>query len=124
MTPCRQRPRRAGYSLLEMLVAFTLLGIGLAGLGPLVVMQVKLSRRLARANPNDYEVANDPISTATPPQLNTTAVPYLCPYDPNPDHPSMTYFLAPPVAQYGIVDASLPPSTQWLRKSACLRRFP
>jgi hypothetical protein len=107
---------RAGYSFLEMTVAFTLLGIGLAGLCPLMVMQLKLSRRLARVNPSDYEAANVPISTATAPQPYTTAVPYLCPYDPNPDHPSMIYYLAPPTAQYGSVDAMLPPTTQWLRK--------
>ncbi len=108
--------KRGGFSFLEMLVAFTLLGMGLAGLGPLVVMQLKLSRRLARVKPTDAEVANQPISTATPPQPYTTAVPYLCPFDPNPDHPSMTYYLAPPVAQYGTVDSMLPATTQWLRK--------
>src|SRR5689334_7334906 len=43
------RPRRGrrGFSLLEVQVAFVLLGIGLAGVCPLIVMQVKLSKRVA-----------------------------------------------------------------------------
>lgn len=38
--------RRAGFTFLEVQVAFILLGIGLAGLGPLVVMQVRLSKKI------------------------------------------------------------------------------
>jgi type II secretory pathway pseudopilin PulG len=37
---------RRGYSLLEVQVAFALLGIGLAGLCPLVVMQLRQVRQL------------------------------------------------------------------------------
>jgi hypothetical protein len=42
-----RRLRRAGFSLLEVQVAFVLLGISLAGVCPLIVMQVKLSKRVA-----------------------------------------------------------------------------
>jgi hypothetical protein len=38
--------RRTGYTFLEVSVAFTLLGVGLAGLCPLVVMQVRLSKKI------------------------------------------------------------------------------
>jgi type II secretory pathway pseudopilin PulG len=41
----RRRSRR-GYSLLEVQVAFAILGIGLAGLCPLVVMQLRQVRQL------------------------------------------------------------------------------
>jgi type II secretory pathway pseudopilin PulG len=41
----RRRARR-GYMLLEVQVAFVLLGIGLAGLCPLVVMQLRQVRQL------------------------------------------------------------------------------
>ncbi len=37
---------RGGYTLLEVQVAFTVLGIGLAGLCPLVVMQLRQVRQL------------------------------------------------------------------------------
>jgi hypothetical protein len=40
-------PRRTGFTLLETQVAFVLLGIALAGVCPLVVMQSKLSRKIA-----------------------------------------------------------------------------
>ena len=40
-----RRNRSAGYTLLEVLVAFVVLGISLAGVGPMVVMQLKLSRK-------------------------------------------------------------------------------
>lgn len=40
------RPARAGYSFLEVQVAFILLGIGLAGLVPLIVIQVRLSKKI------------------------------------------------------------------------------
>ena len=44
----RSRPwrRRGGYTLLEVQVAFAVLGIGLAGLCPLVVMQLRQVRQL------------------------------------------------------------------------------
>jgi type II secretory pathway pseudopilin PulG len=38
--------KRRGYTLLEVQVAFALLGIGLAGLCPLVVMQLRQVRKL------------------------------------------------------------------------------
>ena len=41
----RKRARR-GYTLLEVQVALLLLGIGLAGVGPLVVMQLRLARKI------------------------------------------------------------------------------
>lgn len=45
--PKDRGPRaRRGYSLLEVQVAFTILGIGLAGLCPLVVMQLRQVRQL------------------------------------------------------------------------------
>jgi hypothetical protein len=40
------RRRSAGFTFLEVTVAFTLLGIGLAGIGPLVVMQLRLSKKI------------------------------------------------------------------------------
>jgi type II secretory pathway pseudopilin PulG len=40
------RYSRGGYTLIEVQVAFTLLGIGLAGLCPLVVMQLRQVRQL------------------------------------------------------------------------------
>jgi hypothetical protein len=45
--PPRTR-RSAGFSLLEVQVAFVLLGIGLAGVFPLVVMQMKLAGKIER----------------------------------------------------------------------------
>src|SRR5262245_32439933 len=42
----RRRRRRAGFSILEAQVAFIMLGIALAGVCPLIVMQVKLSKRV------------------------------------------------------------------------------
>jgi len=51
----RRGRRRAGFSILETQVAFLLLGIGLAGVCPLIVMQVRLSRRVATGfNQNGY----------------------------------------------------------------------
>ena len=41
-----ERHIRRGYSLLEVQVAFAILGIGLAGLCPLVVMQLRQVRQL------------------------------------------------------------------------------
>ncbi len=43
--PCRLRARR-GYTLLEIQIAFAVLGIGLAGLCPFVVMQIRQVRQL------------------------------------------------------------------------------
>lgn len=40
------RPQGRGYSLLEVQVAFAILGIGLAGLCPLVVMRLRQVRQL------------------------------------------------------------------------------
>jgi hypothetical protein len=45
--PTQRRRFRRGFSILETQVAFVLLGIGLAGVCPLIIMQVKLSKRLA-----------------------------------------------------------------------------
>ncbi len=45
--PRAPRRRRAGFTLLETQVAFVLLGIALAGVCPLVVVQSKLSRKIA-----------------------------------------------------------------------------
>jgi type II secretory pathway pseudopilin PulG len=42
----RRRHSRGGYSMLEVQVAFAILGIGLAGLCPLVVMQLRQVRQL------------------------------------------------------------------------------
>jgi hypothetical protein len=47
-----RRRGRAGFTLLEAQVSFVLLGVALAGVGPIVVFQMKLSRRLQQgANP-------------------------------------------------------------------------
>ena len=46
MTTRPDRKRRRGYTFLEVQVAFLLLGIGLAGVCPLVVMQLKLARKI------------------------------------------------------------------------------
>jgi hypothetical protein len=45
--PETRRPR-AGFSMLEVQVAFVLLGIALTGVGPLIVMQLKLSKKIER----------------------------------------------------------------------------
>jgi type II secretory pathway pseudopilin PulG len=45
MSNTRRRPRR-GYSLIEVQVAFAILGIGLAGLCPLAVMRFRQVRQL------------------------------------------------------------------------------
>ena len=41
----RNRFRR-GFSMLEVQIAFTLLGVALAGICPLIVMQLKMSRKI------------------------------------------------------------------------------
>ena len=59
----RGRARR--LSILETQVAFLLLGIGLAGVCPLIVMQVRLSRRVAAGfNQNGYLQAVTPAAPA------------------------------------------------------------
>ncbi len=72
---CGGREARSGFTLLEVEVAFVLLAIGLSGLCPLVVVQLKLSRQLARANPQSGEPA---INGATP-YLSPDATYYLIP---------------------------------------------
>jgi type II secretory pathway pseudopilin PulG len=44
--PARHRRRRAGFSLLEAQVAFVLLGIGLAGVVPVVLMETRMARKI------------------------------------------------------------------------------
>jgi type II secretory pathway pseudopilin PulG len=44
--PDTRRRRRGGYSLIEVQVAFAILGIGLAGLCPLAVMRLRQVRQL------------------------------------------------------------------------------
>jgi hypothetical protein len=51
MTP-RPRRDRAGYTLLEAQVAFVVLGVALAGICPLVVMQLRVVRRLEARFPH------------------------------------------------------------------------
>src|ERR1700736_3493450 len=49
----RRRGRREGFSMVELLVAFVVFGIALAGLCPLVVMQSRQFKRLDnRFSPN------------------------------------------------------------------------
>ena len=43
---CPRRRSRFGFSLLEAQVAFALLGLALAGICPLIVMQLKMSRKI------------------------------------------------------------------------------
>jgi hypothetical protein len=52
------RPDRRGYSLLEVQVSFAILGIGLAGLCPLVVMQLRQVRMLERRLQGDVIETN------------------------------------------------------------------
>lgn len=40
------KKNRRGFSMLEVQIAFTLLGIALAGICPLIVMQLKMSRKI------------------------------------------------------------------------------
>ncbi len=79
--PGHARRLRRGFTILEAQVAFVLLGIGLAGICPLVVMQLKISRVLARANIQSHESYT----------LNT----YMRAADTLT--PATTYLLAPPV---------------------------
>jgi hypothetical protein len=46
------RRRRAGVSYLEIMVAMVVLGIGLAGICPLILMQLKLLRKLESPSPS------------------------------------------------------------------------
>lgn len=89
-----RRRARPGFTFLEVQVAFVLLGIGLAGLCPLVVMQLRLSRLLARANAQGRE--SDSLNTylKRAPRL-TPATPYLWPHPFDPANPDRTYFLVP-----------------------------
>ena len=82
---------------MEAEIAFVLLGIAMAGLLPLVVVQLKLARVLGRANPQSYE---SPTAGATT---------YLS--------PNRTYYLVPPT----LTDPADPTSldsrrTTWIRK--------
>ena len=55
---------RRGYSLLEVQVAFAILGIGLAGLCPLVVMQLRQVRQLELRLQGNV-VQNNPVTGAS-----------------------------------------------------------
>jgi hypothetical protein len=74
--PRDDRRRRAGFSLLEVQVAFVVLGIALAGIGPLVVMQLRLTKKIeARLDPKAVHYLIPPggdfrlDTTSTPPQV-------------------------------------------------------
>ncbi|HWE37889.1 MAG TPA: hypothetical protein VG406_15070 [Isosphaeraceae bacterium] len=61
--PSRHRTRRyrAGYTVLEAQVAFVVLGVALAGICPLVVMQLRVVRKLeARFPAGTYYLAPAP----------------------------------------------------------------
>lgn len=61
MTPRSTRRPRRGYTLLEAQVAFAVLGVALAGICPLVVMQLRVVRKLeARFPAGTYYVAPAP----------------------------------------------------------------
>jgi len=100
-----RRQNRAGFTLIETEIAFVLLGIALTGLLPLVVVQLKLSRILGRANPRSGEA------------VVTMATPYLS--------PNKTFYLFPPILT-DPTDATTVDTrrTTWIRKlgaSASLR---
>lgn len=42
------RPKRRGFTFLETEIAFVLLSIGLAGLLPLIVMEIRLSKKIEK----------------------------------------------------------------------------
>ena len=90
---------------MEAEIAFVLLGIAMAGLLPLVVVQLKLSRLLGRANPQSGEA------------VTSMATPYLS--------PNRTYYLVPPTLTDPLDFTSVDTRrTTWLRKlgaSASLR---
>jgi Tfp pilus assembly protein PilV len=89
--------RRRGFSLLETQVAFLLLGLSLAGLVPLIALQLRMSRLVARANPHSDEV---PVVTATPLLW-----------------PSATFYLTPPVVTLAGSPSSIDAqTTKWIRK--------
>ncbi len=89
-----RREARPGFTLLEVQVAFVLLGIGLAGLCPLVVMQLRLSRVLARGNAQSRESFTLNTYARPAPRLSP-ATPYLWPHPFDPANPDRTYFLVP-----------------------------
>ncbi len=93
-SPKRDRPTRRGFTILEAQVAFVLLGIGLAGICPLVVLQLKISRVLARANiqSNESYTLN---TYMKPAETLTPATTYLWPHPFDPENPDRTYFLVP-----------------------------
>jgi hypothetical protein len=65
-TPARRRAR-AGFTLLEAQISFVLLGIGLAGVGPLVVFQLKMSRKLQLGvNPQTGNYGTINVATLVP----------------------------------------------------------
>jgi len=73
-----RRPPRRGFTMLEVEISFVLLGIGLAGLAPLVMMQLRQVRKLELRFQG---------------QVFKGGVQML----PNPDHnlPARTYLLVP-----------------------------
>ena len=67
-TGTRLTPRRRGFTYLESVVSLVLLGLALAGVCPIVVMQVKLSSRLARgSNPQTSYFGPTNAADASPP---------------------------------------------------------
>jgi type II secretory pathway pseudopilin PulG len=69
---------RRGYSLLEVQVAFALLGIGLAGLCPLVVMQLRQVRQLELRLQGNV-VQTNPVTGASQTMLQGTPY-YIVPW--------------------------------------------
>ncbi len=95
--PTEKRARRRGFSLIETQVAFLLLGLSLAGLVPIIALQLRLSRLVARANPNPNET---PVVTATPLLW-----------------PDVTLYLTPPVVTLAGSPTSInTQETKWIRK--------
>jgi hypothetical protein len=81
----RRRPTRHGYMLFEVQVAFLVLGIGLAGLCPLVVMQLRQVRQLEKRMQGDVTVtgASQPMVYLTetlPPTVLPTPYYYIVPW--------------------------------------------
>ena len=94
MRATRQTTGRRGFTFLEVQVAFVLLGVGLAGLCPLIVMQLRLSRVLARSNVRRHESATMNTFIKAAPSLSP-ATTYLCPHPFDPSNTDRTYFLVP-----------------------------